>query len=110
MLPAYTACPASLLLHLSWQQQTTHGAIQFAAYEELKHLAARAGSGGAAGPDRQLTSAEVSAYGAASKFLAAVSTYPTQVGGRLQVSHAMTPFQGPRQCGITADQMSGECC
>ncbi|KAF6251347.1 mitochondrial carrier domain-containing protein [Scenedesmus sp. NREL 46B-D3] len=59
--------------------QTAHGAIQFAAYEELKHLAARAGSGGAVAPDRQLTSAEVSAYGAASKFLAAVSTYPTQV-------------------------------
>jgi hypothetical protein len=60
-------------------QQTAHGAIQFAAYEELKHLAGRAGSGGAGQPDRTLSSAEVSAYGAASKFLAAVSTYPTQV-------------------------------
>jgi hypothetical protein len=30
-------------------------------------------------PDRPLASAEISAYGAASKFLAAVSTYPTQV-------------------------------
>ncbi|WIA37881.1 hypothetical protein OEZ86_014728 [Tetradesmus obliquus] len=59
--------------------QTSHGAIQFAAYEELKHLAARSGSGSGGGPERQLSSAEVSAYGAASKFLAAVSTYPTQV-------------------------------
>ncbi|WIA17660.1 hypothetical protein OEZ85_014463 [Tetradesmus obliquus] len=59
--------------------QTAHGAIQFAAYEELKHLAARSGSGSGGGPERQLSSAEVSAYGAASKFLAAVSTYPTQV-------------------------------
>jgi solute carrier family 25 folate transporter 32 len=50
--------------------QTTHGAIQFAAYEELKHQAARAGRVEGA-PDRQLTSAEVSLYGAASKFLAA---------------------------------------
>jgi hypothetical protein len=50
--------------------QTTHGAIQFAAYEECKHLAARAGRPAGA-PDRQLTSAEVSVYGAASKFLAA---------------------------------------
>jgi solute carrier family 25 folate transporter 32 len=58
--------------------QTAHGAIQFAAYEELKHLAARAGQAPGS-PDRSLTSAEVSLYGAASKFLAAVSTYPTQV-------------------------------
>jgi solute carrier family 25 folate transporter 32 len=58
--------------------QTAHGAIQFAAYEELKHLASRAGQP-AGSPDRSLTSAEVSVYGAASKFLAAVSTYPTQV-------------------------------
>lgn len=58
--------------------QTAHGAIQFAAYEELKHLASRAGQPPES-PDRSLTSAEVSVYGAASKFLAAVSTYPTQV-------------------------------
>jgi len=58
--------------------QTAHGAIQFAAYEELKHLASRTGQP-AGSPDRSLTSAEVSVYGAASKFLAAVSTYPTQV-------------------------------
>jgi solute carrier family 25 folate transporter 32 len=58
--------------------QTAHGAIQFAAYEELKHLASRTGQQPGS-PDRSLTSAEVSVYGAASKFLAAVSTYPTQV-------------------------------
>lgn len=58
--------------------QTAHGAIQFAAYEELKHLASRAGQQPGS-PDRSLTSAEVSVYGAASKFLAAVSTYSTQV-------------------------------
>eukprot|EP00878_Enallax_costatus_P022450 GHUV01023816.1.p1 GENE.GHUV01023816.1~~GHUV01023816.1.p1 ORF type:complete len:259 (+),score=76.07 GHUV01023816.1:458-1234(+) len=58
--------------------QTAHGAIQFAAYEELKHLAARAGRKPGS-PDRSLSSAEVSAYGAASKFLAAITTYPTQV-------------------------------
>jgi solute carrier family 25 folate transporter 32 len=58
--------------------QTAHGAIQFAAYEELKHLASRAGQPQGSA-DRSLTSAEVSVYGAASKFLAAVSTYPTQV-------------------------------
>lgn len=59
-------------------QQTAHGAIQFAAYEELKHLAVRAGRTPGS-PDRQLSAAEVSAYGAGSKFLAAISTYPTQV-------------------------------
>jgi hypothetical protein len=67
-------------------QQTAHGAIQFAAYEELKHLAGRAGAGGPSSPDRTLSSAEVSAYGAASKFLAAVSTYPTQVGAASSLS------------------------
>lgn len=59
-------------------QQTAHGAIQFTAYEELKHLAARAGRRPGSA-DRSLSSAEVSAYGAASKFLAAITTYPTQV-------------------------------
>eukprot|EP00775_Hariotina_reticulata_P003272 gene3272-3549_t len=58
--------------------QTAHGAIQFAAYEELKHQAARAGQAPGT-PDRTLASAEISAYGAVSKFLAAISTYPTQV-------------------------------
>lgn len=59
-------------------QQTAHGTIQFAAYEEFKHLAARAGKRPGS-LDRDLSSAEVSAYGAASKFLAAITTYPTQV-------------------------------
>ncbi|GBF94373.1 folate transporter chloroplastic [Raphidocelis subcapitata] len=79
--------------------QTTHGAIQFAVYEELKALASSAawhwsaggwpslrvpgpgdgGGGGGDGEARQLGSAEVSVYGALSKLTAAVSTYPTQV-------------------------------
>jgi solute carrier family 25 folate transporter 32 len=82
--------------------QTTHGAIQFAVYEELKTLAATTqwhwadgawlpqlrvqghggGGGTAAEESRQLSAAEVSMYGALSKLTAAVSTYPTQVHGR----------------------------
>jgi solute carrier family 25 folate transporter 32 len=73
--------------------QTTHGAIQFAVYEELKELASttawhwsaggwpapRALERGELDTPRQLGSAEVSLYGALSKLTAAVSTYPTQV-------------------------------
>jgi solute carrier family 25 folate transporter 32 len=94
----YKGIGPSLLL------QTSHGAIQFAVYEELKQLAATTqwhwsgwrpqlqaydggppggeGSGGGAegqGAVRQLSSLEVSLYGALSKLSAAVSTYPTQV-------------------------------
>lgn len=60
------------------RQQTTHGALQFAAYEELKALASGRG-GGPGGEPRALGSGEVSVYGAASKLLAAVATYPAQV-------------------------------
>jgi hypothetical protein len=74
---------------------------RFAVYEELKTLASgtqwhwaegswlpqsrsaasSGGGGGDGGSGRQLSSAEVSLYGALSKLTAAVTTYPTQVGG-----------------------------
>jgi solute carrier family 25 folate transporter 32 len=59
-------------------QQTTHGAVQFAVYEEFKHTAARWGQS-AQEQDRQLGSLELSLYGGLSKFVAAVSSYPAQV-------------------------------
>jgi hypothetical protein len=62
-------------------QQTLHGAIQFAAYEELKHFAASTAVPEGASA-RDLNSLEVSAYGATSKMVAAISTYPTQVRER----------------------------
>ena len=62
--------------------QVSHGAIQFMVYEELKKLASGPhwqGSGN--GQQRQpLTSLEISAIGAASKLVASVATYPSQVG------------------------------
>lgn len=64
-------------------QQTAHGAIQFAVYEEFKHVAARFAQTDSQS-DRQLTSLEVSAYGALSKLVAAVSTYPTQASQQQQ--------------------------
>lgn len=97
--------------------QTTHGAVQFAIYEELKWLASgsaqlpwllqrsRDAAGGKSGeqerdddqvdgpgdvrrPRRQLTSVELSVYGALSKFCAQVTTYPAQVvRSRLQQRH-----------------------
>lgn len=72
----------------------SHGAIQFAVYEELKALAqgfegfthplgAQGGnsgsSTGAGQPKRMLTSAEITACGALSKLAASVATYPSQV-------------------------------
>lgn len=73
-------------------QQSTHGAVQFAVYEELKYFASRisrspaaAGSSGK-GPaekstdkGRTLGSAELSLFAAASKLSASIFTYPTQV-------------------------------
>jgi hypothetical protein len=41
-------------------QQTTHGAVQFTVYEELKHMAARWGAASESTPDRQVTSLETS--------------------------------------------------
>ncbi|KAK9808587.1 hypothetical protein WJX72_000133 [[Myrmecia] bisecta] len=58
----------------------SHGAIQFMVYEELKTLAAYAGSPAKQhGPRKQLSSAEISVIGALSKLAASVATYPSQV-------------------------------
>ena len=66
--------------------QVSHGAIQFMVYEELKKLAA--------GPlwqgppalgaqqqqqQQQLSSLKISTIGAASKLVASIATYPSQV-------------------------------
>lgn len=58
--------------------QTTHGAVQFAVYDELKYLASRLGRGPEEG-ERQLGSGELSLFAAASKLTASVTTYPSQV-------------------------------
>lgn len=58
--------------------QTTHGALQFAVYEELKHFGARLNMEPDE-PDRQVTTAELSLFAASSKLTASVSTYPSQV-------------------------------
>ncbi|EFN53971.1 hypothetical protein CHLNCDRAFT_25287 [Chlorella variabilis] len=58
----------------------SHGAIQFAVYEELKS-AAQGFAGGGAGqqkPARQLSPPEITACGALSKLAASVTTYPSQ--------------------------------
>ena len=65
-------------LHL----QVSHGAIQFMVYEELKK-AARGSFGTRRGGTGQLSSAEISFMGAASKLVASIATYPSQVGLKL---------------------------
>lgn len=77
--------PHSGTLHSS-VKQTTHGAVQFAVYDELKYLASRLGRGPEEG-ERQLGSGELSLFAAASKLTASVTTYPSQVGA------------GPLGCG-----------
>lgn len=70
----------------------SHGAIQFAVYEELKALAqgfqgftypletdSGSASASSARPKRMLTPAEITACGALSKLAASVTTYPSQV-------------------------------
>ncbi|KAF5843664.1 mitochondrial carrier domain-containing protein [Dunaliella salina] len=58
--------------------QTTHGAAQFTVYEELKHMAARAGQS-PTDPDRAISSFQTTVFAATSKFAASVLTYPSQV-------------------------------
>ena len=71
----------------------SHGAIQFAAYEELKRIARVAT---ATPPDAPLPSPAVALAGAASKFVAATATYPTQVlRARLQQKQLAAGL-GPR--------------
>ena len=64
--------------------QVSHGAIQFMVYEELKAAAMRAGRGhlvsGQGDKMHALSSIDISLIGAASKLVASVATYPTQVG------------------------------
>jgi solute carrier family 25 folate transporter 32 len=98
----YKGLAPSLLL------QTTHGAVQFAVYEELKALMAAAGAGGQATapssssspspsssspqPDAPPTTLAVTAAAFASKLAAAVSTYPAQVvRARLQQRFDVQP-------------------
>ncbi len=68
--------------------QVSHGAIQFMVYEELKKLAAGPLWQGppALGAQQQqpLSSLEISTIGAASKLVASVATYPSQVRLRLR--------------------------
>ena len=64
--------------------QVSHGAIQFMVYEELKKLAAgplRQGPPvpGAQQQQQPLSSLEISTIGAASKLVASIATYPSQV-------------------------------
>ena len=61
--------------------QVSHGAIQFMVYEELKKLASGPlWQGQGNGQQRQpLTSLEISVIGAASKLVASIATYPSQV-------------------------------
>ncbi|GLC40043.1 hypothetical protein PLESTB_001517000 [Pleodorina starrii] len=58
--------------------QTTHGAVQFAVYDELKYVASRFGRSSDEA-DRQLGSGELSLFAASSKLTASVTTYPSQV-------------------------------
>lgn len=94
----HTPCPA---------QQVSHGAIQFAVYEELKVAAlgfsigslapftrsldsgtssssssSGGGKKGAAGQARELSHAEITACGALSKLVASTATYPTQASAQ----------------------------
>eukprot|EP00983_Pelagomonas_calceolata_P083217 1156115-Pelagomonas_calceolata.AAC.3 len=67
-------------------QQTTHGAAQFTVYEELKHMAARAGQA-PTDPDRPISSFQTTVYAATSKLAASVLTYPSQgacIGSQLE--------------------------
>lgn len=76
-----TPCPVYVInvyLHL----QVSHGAIQFMVYEELKK-AARGSFGTRLGGTGELSSAEISFMGAASKLVASIATYPSQVGLKL---------------------------
>lgn len=105
----YKGLAPSLLL------QTTHGAVQFAVYEELKVLLAAvgagAGGGGASGgagagagrtagntapSNAPPTTLAVTAAAFASKLAAAVSTYPAQVvRARLQQRFDVQPGRPP---------------
>jgi len=105
----YKGLAPSLLL------QTTHGAVQFAVYEELKVLLAAVGAGaggggasggagaGAAGTagntapsNAPPTTLAVTAAAFASKLAAAVSTYPAQVvRARLQQRFDVQPGRPP---------------
>jgi hypothetical protein len=64
--------------------QVSHGAIQFMVYEELKKLASGPvwqGAAGSGSGQQPLSSLEISAIGAASKLVASIATYPSQVWG-----------------------------
>ncbi len=67
-----------IIIILVFTLQVSHGAIQFMVYEELKK-AARSPFGTKAGGSGELSSAEISVMGAASKLVASIATYPSQV-------------------------------
>jgi solute carrier family 25 folate transporter 32 len=57
----------------------SHGAIQFMVYEELKELAAGAHRYAKDGGNPTLSATQIAFMGAASKLVASVTTYPSQV-------------------------------
>lgn len=59
--------------------QVSHGAIQFMVYEELKALTAGAGAYAHDTGRSSLSSVQISLMGAASKLVASLATYPSQV-------------------------------
>ncbi|CAL5218643.1 g345 [Coccomyxa viridis] len=72
----------------------SHGAIQFMVYEELKK-AARSPIGAKAGSSGELSSAEISVMGAASKLVASIATYPSQVV-RSRIQQRQDVYRGVR--------------
>ncbi|CAK0772832.1 hypothetical protein CVIRNUC_004004 [Coccomyxa viridis] len=72
----------------------SHGAIQFMVYEELKK-AARGSLSTKIGGSGELGSAEISFMGAASKLVASIATYPSQVV-RSRIQQRQDTYRGVR--------------
>lgn len=90
----YKGLGPSLLL------QSTHGAIQFSVYEELKYISARFRAPNEDGSERAASSVETSLFAACSKLSASIITYPTQViRARLQqcMQDRTLVYKGMRQ-------------